>query len=225
MVALRGWFEAQRVITLRHRRVLAVQDVVDGLARGEGPADAAALLVAVADHLLDRIGQVVEAIEDGVDDLEERVLSADSTVARARLSDLRRQAIALRRYIAPQRDTLGRLHTAQLSWMGEQDLARLRESADRVLRFVEALDAARERAAVTHEELSNQLAEQMNRTMYTLSVVTAIFLPLGLLTGLLGINVGGMPGTDSDRAFWLVVGLIAALGLAQFAWFRWRRLA
>ncbi len=39
--------------------------------------------------------------------------------------------------------------------------------------------------------------------MYVLSVIAAIFLPLGFLTGLLGINVGGIPGADNPEAFWL----------------------
>ena len=46
---------------------------------------------------------------------------------------------------------------------------------------------------------------------YMLTVVAGIFLPLGFLTGLLGINVGGMPGVDDPRAFWEVVFLCAAV--------------
>ena len=60
----------------------------------------------------------------------------------------------------------------------------------------------------------------MNKAMYTLSIVAAIFLPLGLLTGLLGINVGGIPGTENRWAFTLVtIGLIVA-AVALVAWFR-----
>jgi len=78
---------------------------------------------------------------------------------------------------------------------------RLRETSDRTTRYVEDLDAIRDRAMVTQEELNNRLAEQMNKTMYVLSIVAGIFLPLGLLTGLLGINVGGIPGTENKWAF------------------------
>lgn len=74
------------------------------------------------------------------------------------------------------------------------------------------MESARERTAVTSEELSNRLAEQMNRTMCTLSIVAAIFLPLGLLTGLLGINVGGIPGTEAPWAFALVTLVLVLLG-------------
>jgi zinc transporter len=91
---------------------------------------------------------------------------------------------------------------------------RLRETADRTTRYVEDLDAIRDRATVTQEELNARLAEQMNKTMYILSIVAGIFLPLGLLTGLLGINVGGIPGTESHWAFaiFCVLLLIVAVG-------------
>ena len=92
---------------------------------------------------------------------------------------------------------------------------RIREIAERTTRFVEDIDSARDRAAIAHEELNNRLSEQMNKAMYTLSIVAAIFLPLGLLTGLLGINVGGIPGTESHWAFGIVsfvlVGIAAVL--------------
>ena len=99
-----------------------------------------------------------------------------------------------------------------------------RRLSDRLLRFVEDLDAVRDRAAVTQEELSARLAESMNRTMYVLSIVTAIFLPLGLLTGLLGVNVGGMPGEESEQAFAYVCVLMGVMALGLWALFRSKRL-
>jgi zinc transporter len=100
----------------------------------------------------------------------------------------------------------------------------LREAADRLARYVEDLDALRERAAVTQEELTSRFSEQMNRTMYILSLVAAVFLPLGLLTGLLGINVGGMPGTDSNWAFAIVCAILILLAGAGVWAFRRLRL-
>lgn len=60
--------------------------------------------------------------------------------------------------------------------------------------------------------------------MYVLSVVAAIFLPLGFVTGLLGINVGGIPGTEWPWSFTVVCValLVMAGGLAEF--FRRRRM-
>jgi zinc transporter len=91
---------------------------------------------------------------------------------------------------------------------------------DRALRFVEDLDSARDRAAVAQDELSSRLSEQMNKTMYVLSIVAGIFLPLGLLTGLLGINVGGMPGVDSHWAFIIVCVILVVVAVGQVIFFR-----
>jgi zinc transporter len=77
----------------------------------------------------------------------------------------------------------------------------LREEADRVVRYVEDLDSARERAAVTQEELVNRVSEQINSRTYVLSVAAAIFLPLGFLTGLFGINVGGIALAENPSGF------------------------
>jgi len=224
LVALRLWLEGDRVLSFRHRRLGAVQEVVDLLDAGQGPTSAADLLHEIVDHLLARIVDVVGGIEDTADELEDQVLSAGNRELRKRLSALRRTSIALRRHIAPQRDTIQRLHAERVTWLDDGARARLREAADRITRCIEDLDAARERAAVTYEELGNRMAEEMNATMYRLSVVAAIFLPLGLLTGLLGINVGGVPGTDSPSAFAVVTVGLVVLGLLQWWWFKRRDL-
>jgi zinc transporter len=98
------------------------------------------------------------------------------------------------------------------------DRMRLRENADRMTRFVEDLDLVRERAVVVQEELVSRLSEKMDRTMYVLSIVAAIFLPLGFLTGLLGINVGGIPGADYKGSF-LIFSVILICIVAFQVWF------
>ena len=73
---------------------------------------------------------------------------------------------------------------------------------------------------IVQGELNSRLSEQMNRAMYTLSIVAAIFLPLGLLTGLLGINVGGIPGTESPWAFFIVTVFLILMAIFLIAWFK-----
>ncbi|MBL8859299.1 MAG: zinc transporter ZntB [Planctomycetes bacterium] len=224
MVSLRLWVEHDRVLTFRHRRLISIQEVADQLAAGNGPTSAGDLLHEIVARLLSRIGTIINGIEESADELEELVLTAESRELRTRLSALRRQSIALRRFVAPQRDTIGRLHAERVTWLDDTSRARLRETADRTTRYIEDLDSARDRAAVTYEELSNRIAEQMNQTMYRLSIVAAIFLPLGLLTGLLGINVGGIPGTESPSAFTLVSVALVVIGLVQWWWFKRRKI-
>jgi zinc transporter len=217
MVSLRMWIEPGRIITVRLHRLMAVQDVRSALEAGTGPCDGADFLATIATRLLDRMGPVIDDLEDGIDSIEDELLESPSLKMRGRLTSLRRQAIGLRRYIAPQRDAMARLMLEPVPWFDELHRARLREVADRVTRYVEDLDAARERATVAQEEISMRIAEQMNKTIYILSLVAAIFLPLGLLTGLLGINVAGIPGANYHFAFYIVCAILVAVAAIQ-AW-------
>lgn len=220
MVGVRAWLEPKRIVTARFRRLMAVADLREAVAKGKGPTGPSDFLVQLSARLVERMGPVIAELDDQVDALEDQVLVERSAKLRSALADVRRTAIALRRYLAPQREVMGRLQVEETGWLRPVDKAMLREIADRTTRYVEDLDAARERAAVTQEELNNLLADQMNRTMYLLTVVAAVLLPPSLLTGLLGINVGGVPGTENPFAFALVVLLILVVGGVEVALLR-----
>lgn len=223
MVSLRIWTDGRRVLSLRKRRLLSVDDVRGALAAGEGPRDAGELITMLADRLLVRMEEVLQGLEDRVDNLEEAALEEAGHRLQVELGRLRRQIITLRRYLAPQREALARLAGEKASWLGERLRVRLRELADRLTRYVEDLDSARDRAAVVQEELANRLSEQLNLRMYVLSLVAGVFLPLSFITGLLGINVGGIPLAESPAGFVAVLVLLAGLTALEVLLFRWRR--
>ncbi len=220
MVSLRMWYDKDRIITMRHRRVMAIDDIHNAIESSKGPTSPPDFLIKVSEHITDRMGDVVSEIDDNVDELEDTVLTAESYELRSKLGVLRRKTISLRRYIAPQRDVLTRLQNERIPWLRDVDKIHLRESAERTARFIEDLDSARDRAAITQEELNSRLSEQMSKTMYILSLVAAIFLPLGLITGLLGINVGGIPGSEYGWAFIIVCIFLAAIAFVEFWLFK-----
>jgi zinc transporter len=220
MVSLRIWADKSRIITTRRRKLLSVADLSTAIEMGTGPRTAGEFLEDVADRLMSRMGGVIDQLEDKVADLEEAVLTAQSHELRPKLASIRRDAINLRRYMAPQREAIARLQSEKISWLTDEDRVRLREVYDHLTRYLEDLDAARERAAVTHEELVSRLSEQMDNRMYVLSIVAAIFLPLGFLTGLLGINVGGIPGAEYKAAFAIFCMMLGALVIIQLIIFR-----
>jgi len=223
MVSVRMWFEEHRIISMRHRRVMAVNDIYKSIEAGKGPSSANDFMVMVANKLVDRMADVISDIDDAVDELEDLVLTGESYELRPRLASLRRQTISMRRYISPQRDVLARLQNERISWLTDIDRIRIREISERNARFVDELDSARDRAAITQEELNNRLSEQMNKTMYILSIVAAIFLPLGLITGLLGVNVGGIPGTENQYGFAAVTIALVIFAYIQYLVFKRKR--
>jgi zinc transporter len=225
MVALRVWIDARRLITVRTRRLLAAQDVREEIDAGKGPTTPSATLLRLISHLIGRIGPVVDGLGDEIDDIEESMTGRAPRELRARLAALRRKAIGLRRYLAPQRDVLSRLYVEPSDLFDDRARLALRECADSMLRYVEELDAARERAAVISEELSAAAGERMNRTMYVLSLVSTVFLPLGFVTGLLGVNVAGIPGSEVPFAFQLLTAGLVVLAVVEVLLFRrWRLL-
>ena len=220
MVSLRMWIDAERIVSVRLRRLMAVQDIRESLARGSGPTAPGDFLVDIATRLVERMGPVIDDLDDRTDELEDRMLTGESREMRKTLAGIRHQAIVLRRYLAPQRDATARLQSEEQPWIDTREKARLREVTDRVVRYIEDLDSVRDRAAVIQDELASRLSEQMNRTMYHLTVVASIMLPLGFLTGLLGINVGGIPGSENPWGFAAVCAILAAVVAVQVVLFR-----
>jgi zinc transporter len=116
-----------------------------------------------------------------------------------------------------------RLMLERVPWLSDLDRVRLREQTDRVMRYVEDLDAARDRAGVTQEELAGKLSEQMNNRMYVLSVIAGIFLPISFVTGLLGVNVGGIPGPENPWAFTVLTLLLVVITVVELLIFKHKR--
>ena len=176
MVALRLWIEPHRAITLRHRKIMAIEDLRDSLEAGQGPKNAADFLIEIVRKLTARMGPVITNFDDQVDLLETEKTGEDRQALKSKLSDLSRQAIGLRRYISPQRDAISDLMIEKVNWLDDLHRGQLREMANWLTRYLEDLDAARERIKVVHDDLTLLQSEQMNRNTYVLSVVAAVVL-------------------------------------------------
>ena len=223
MVSVRVWIEEHRIVASQRRQLLSIDDVGQSLLSGDGPRDSGEFLIALVERVADRIGDFVESIEDRMDAAETDIGSGNMPGFRQRLSTLRRQIAEVRRFLAPQRDALDRLTRLSSGWLAESEAHDLRQEADRITRFLEDLDLARERAVVLREELLSQIAQEQNARMYVLSVVAAVFLPLTFITGLLGMNVGGLPGLENTSGFaWSIVIMLLA-GVFLVVFFRWKK--
>lgn len=223
MVAVRMWLQQGRIITSRRRKVLSVRDVRDELLAGRGPKTTGEFLVALTARLATRIEAAVENVETLLEELGERLGGGDIATVRTELGIIRRQAAAIRRHLSPQRDALDRLARTPAGILSAGDVFDLREEGDHLTRHIEDLDLARENALVTQEELMNRIAQEQNSRMYLLSVIAAVFLPLTFVTGLLGMNVAGLPGTVNPNGFFFSAIIMVLLGAALIAYFRWRK--
>ena len=221
MVAIRMWSDGKRVITLRHDRLMTPWDIKTQLLEYQnGPVSASQLYERLIGRLIDRMAGTVASYDETLDEIEAGLDIARAGETRRRLSDLRQSIVMLRRYMSPQREALNNLTAEPPPWLDEQSRFGVRETSDKLLRYVEELDTARERSMVIKDDIANQLAESTNKTLYMLAIISAIFLPLAFLTGLLGINIGGMPGVDNPFAFWIFCAIMLALLIFELILFR-----
>lgn len=220
MISIRLWVDAHRIISIQRRPLKAIKDIQEKLNDGKGPKNTGDFVTALTARLFERMEPVFTEMDEKLDTIEEAVIENPDISERQSITEIRKKAIVFRRYITPQRDVIMHLRISNQSWLNEMHQRKLQESLDRVMRYVEDLDAIRERAQIVKDELSSVLADKMNKNMYVLSVIAAVFLPLGFFTGLMGINIGGMPGVENDNAFWIFSGILIALVIIQVILFK-----
>ena len=202
---------------------MSVQVIQDELFAGTGPTSSGSFIGELAWHLGERIADVVDRLDGSIEDAEISMSSERKNSYRGEFAQLRRKTAHIRRYLAPQREALDRLSRMQNSFFTPVELRALEEETNRMTLHIEDLDLARERAMVAQEELLSSLAHEQNSKMYLLAMVSAVFLPLSFLTGVFGMNVAGLPGTENASAFLWLVLMMLGIGGGIMLLFRWQR--
>ncbi|TNE56846.1 MAG: zinc transporter ZntB [Alphaproteobacteria bacterium] len=223
MISVRMWVDPMRIVTVQRRRVRAIEDVQERLATARAPKTVGSFIIALVRAIIDRMEGVISDLDEETDALEEEVLAEASVEVRERIVHARQRAIVFRRYIVPQRDALMQLRAYDSALFRSQERFGLQAVLDDLQRFVEELDAIRERAMVIKDEFANILSDRLNKRLYMLAIVTTIFLPLSFLTGLLGVNLGGIPGADSAVGFASLCAIVVVAMIVQIFWFKWKR--
>jgi zinc transporter len=214
LVPIHIWAEPDRLISLRDKnhQLNALRNIRLALLTGKGPRSPGGLLAQIAERIVEHLELLLEGLEDLVGELEEDSLeNADGPETRARLAGVRRQTVKLRRYLGPQRDALYRIQHDDAAWLSDEAKLRLREVNDKVIRHIEDLDALRDRATILHEDLSAQISERIAVSSNRFTALAALLLPPSLVAGLLGANVGGIPGSGDPFAFWEVCLMVATM--------------
>ena len=218
LVSIRLWVTHNRVLSLSRRRLSSIGQVVGKMEAGK-LHDSGDVVAAFAWAISTELDPEVAGLSDRLDEVESDLEPANVYRLRRVVTAVRSEAISFRRFIAPDRDALRTLVELDFDWLAEDDRLHIVEAADRFARMAEELEAVRERAALLHEQMTDLRAEQIDQRALYISVVAFIFLPLTFITGLLGMNVEGIPYAHSAWSFWGVVGFCVLLALAVLAWF------
>ncbi|MFB9952232.1 CorA family divalent cation transporter [Rhizobium puerariae] len=213
LVPLHIWVDERRLVTLRDsgHYITALRDIRQALEKGKGPRQAGELLALVSDKLVRDLEPVLDGMDEEVDELDELIFKGEASEVRQRLKLLRRRSVQLRRYLAPQRDALNRIEHDDAPWLKERDKLRFREVIDKLMRFIEYLDAIRDRTGILHDDLSTVIGERIARNSNRLAALAALLLPPSVVAGLFGMNVGGIPGVNDTWAFLIIVVFVAAI--------------
>lgn len=225
LVSIRFWVRHGRTTSFCRRPLAATKAVESEVAEGKilDPGD---LVAAFARTISQELDPEVADLGDQLDDCETDFDTRSIYRLRSRIAAVRVEAITYRRFVAPNRDALLALAAMEFEWLAEEDRLHIRNAADRFARMTEELEAVRERAALLHEQLTDLRAEQLDMRSLLIAIVALVFLPLTFITGLLGMNVEGIPYAKEPWAFWGVVLFCALVGGAvtlYFALIHWLR--
>lgn len=163
---------------------------------------------------------ILEDVEDRTDLFEKRVLGVEKNPEEEEIASLAIDTLQLRRYLSPQREVLSKLKESEVPWLEGGKKRRVRESYERVCRQLDEVEVLRDRTKIIRDRISSYIAEQVSYRLYIFSVIAAIFLPLSFLTGLLGVNLNGIPGAHQEWGFFAFCGLLTILSFFMFLAFR-----
>lgn len=211
MKSIRVWIEKDRIITVVKRRMRSAEAIAAQFETDHKPSSPASVLVQLFSQMIQFIAPLVQEIGDALEEIQFSVIddnipSPDIT----ELSRIRLRTVGLHRYLLPLHEAATTLCTAKQLTGTESALTQAVLTRDQLGRIVDELSAIEAKAAVTRDEMVSQRSEQLNNRVYRLTVMAAIFLPLTVFTGMLGMNVGGVPLASSTAGF-LVTTLIMLL--------------
>jgi magnesium transporter len=183
----------------------------------EGPV---ALLHRVVDSMVDNYRPVVEALEQRIETLEERALAGRSQLV-AQVMKIKRELAQMRRILIPQRDAIGRLARREFPMISDEMAFRFRDVYDHVVRMAEEVILFQDRMTGILEVNLASVSNRLNQIMKVLTVMSTIFLPLTVLTGMWGMNIElpHLPGGPAGQ-FWWIGGIMVVVSLAMLGVFR-----
>ena len=218
------YVDARCLITARRHPLKALdrlrRDLHEGL-RLDGPAH---LLIHLLEQLADSFADVANRVIEAIDRIEERILDGWYVDGSSELGRARRLMARLRRHMAAQRLAVRGILPRLPDWWRKIDRARLRQAVERIDAIAQDLELTQERARLLQDELQGRLGEATRRNLYFLSVLSAIFLPLTLITGVFGMNVPALPWLEHPDGFWWVMGAMGITLVIVLLILRWRRM-
>jgi zinc transporter len=213
------WLNVSRnvMISARRKPLKSVDHLRNAVNAGEIFHSPMELLTHLLRDQADVLTGIVRNAITKIDDVEDHLLADRLNKKRSNLGELRRLLIRLQRLLAPEPAALFRLLQKPPEWMAENDVHELRQSTEEFSVVLNDMASLQERIKLLQEEIAAHVNEQNNRSLFVLTIVTVLALPINIITGLMGMNVGGVPLAQNDEGFWIIVAIIASFTVVA-AW-------
>lgn len=217
MTSLRIWIDGNKIITLCHNHSPSAALTIEKLKNNIGPKTVVECFINIAQASFHNISDITYKILEKVDRYEEKIIKdRDKFKFNKKISLLRRQIITIHRYILPQKEVFKNLPTSNPMFADKIYKNQFRDLFTDISRSIDNLEYCREHIIILKEELENTINISINNNMYILSVIIAIFTPLTLISGMLGMNLEGIPFADSKYAFGAVSLTMLIIALTLF---------
>jgi zinc transporter len=210
------------VVTARTQPLRTVDALRTAVRAGQSPRSSVALLEELMRMQAEGLVGIVRGVTTRIDQVEDELLSGRLDHKRARLGVLRRLLVRLQRLLAPEPAALFRLLQHPPVWMAEDDVQELRGASEEFSVVLRDMLGLQERIKLLQEEIAASVNEDNNRSLFVLTVVTVLALPINILAGLFGMNVGGIPLAGHRHGFWIVVAIVVSF-TAIAAWLALRK--
>lgn len=210
------------VVSARLQPLRSIDRLRDAVKKGARLNSPVELLVHLMHEQGDVLVNIVRRTTSRVDGIEDTLLAGRMESKRADLGALRRLLVRLQRLLAPEPAALFRLLKKPPEWISENDLEELRQATEEFHVAINDMAALQERIKLLQEDIAGRVAEANNRSLFVLTVVTVLALPINIIAGLMGMNVGGVPLNEHPHGFWIVVAIIASF-TALAAWLAFRK--
>jgi zinc transporter len=211
------------VLSARRQPLRSVDRLRTEVKRGEVLSSSVSLLEHLLRDQADELQRVVRRAAERIDEIEDQLLAGLHHRHGTELARLRRLLVRLQRLLAPEPSALQRLLGRPPPWVSAADVQDLNGASEEFALVLRDIAALQERAKLMQDEAAGRMAEENGRSLFTLTMVTVLALPINLIAGLLGMNVGGIPLSGDAHGFWLMLGLIALLTVV-IAWVATRRI-
>jgi zinc transporter len=217
---LRLYLDNRCLVSMRHTPMTAIDKLRRSLGEGLRADRPLTLVTQFLHHVTDTLGDLMLDLSDTLQTLEDAVLDNRTDGASEELTRIRRVAARLRRHMVPQQHALLGLISRLPEWVAELDATRLRNAIERLGALGHDLDLIQERCRLLQDQASAKLMESTNRNLYILSIITALALPATLISGIFGMNLGGLPALNDPLGFWYGIGFMLLTVLATVLFLR-----